>query len=312
MDRNFSFFSETQEELENIFESGRKYRRELFDQTFQSDLKSFQENLQEVITKEVEKNVKRNYSENFPIVTNNAKNKITNQRRGKYNFHKNPSKDFPSNKKVLFNSFFNNEIVIEKKPHSFKPKNENNFSNFLQKSLINNFPCKFNDFEDIERLSNSIDEINNKVLALNEKELKNSKLLYSSVLKFPENENSEKCKDENSTIKVKENKILSKRISSKKTLIEKIEISSMSNMEKLLKKIEENQIKMPEISKIDFKNLPRMISGENLIQKNEEDKLMLQLGDLEIHSCDEENSDGSEIEDFDVLEKETLELITRF
>lgn len=311
MDKNFSFFSETPEELEKIFESGRKYRQEIFDQTFQSDLNKFQENLQNVITKEVEnnsqrseKNVKRNYTENFPTVTNNNKNKITNQRRGKYNFHKSPSKIKDSNKKVLFNSFFNNnEIVAEKNINSFKPKNENNFqfSNFLQNNLNNNFPSKFNEFQDIERLSSNIDQINDKVVALNQKEFKNSKLLYSSVLKFPENENSS-CKNENSIlVKVEENKI-----STKKTLIEKIEISSMSNMEKLLKKIEENEIKMAEITKIDFKNLPRIVSGENFNRKIEEDKIMLQLSDLGI-SFGDENLDDGQIEDFDALEKIYLE-----
>lgn len=311
MDKNFSFFSESPEELKNIFESGRKYRQEIYDQTFQSDLNKFQENLQNVITKEVEKNshrserhIKRNYTENFPTFTNNNKNKITSQRRGKYNFHKSPSKDFPtklkdSSKKVLFNSFFNNnEIVAEKKIHSFKPKNENNlqFSNFLQNNLNNNFPSKFNEFEDIERLSSNIDQINDKVL-----EVKNSKLLYSSVLKFPENENS--CKDK-ILPKVEENKISTNRISSnKKTLIEKIEISSSSNMEKLLKKIEENQIKITaEITKNDFKNLPRIVSGENFNRKIEDDKIGLQLSDL-----GDENFDDGQILDFDVLENIYLE-----
>lgn len=207
-----------------------------------------------------------------------------------------------SNKKVLFNSFFNNnEIFVEKKIHSFKQKNENisQFSDFPQN-------------QDSERSNCSrIDKINNENLILNKNELRSSKMLYSSVLKFPENG------DENPIVKVDdEDEISTKIIPSKKTLIEKIEITSMSNMEKLLKKIEENQIKMAEIAKIDFKNIPRIISGEKLNKKNDEedeDKIVLKLSDLEFQAREEyEASDDSLTEDFDVLEKESLELVTRF
>lgn len=271
-----------------------------------------------MITNEIEKNfhrsekiVKRNYTENFPTFTNTNKNKVTNQRRGKYNFHKSPSKDFPSkikdsNKKVLFNSFFNNnEIVAEKKNHSFKPKNENSsqISYFLENSLKNNFPSKLEELKNIESLCSQLDQINVEVLVLKEKEANTSKLLYSSVLKFPENEYS--CKKDSSTKVKVEDEILTKIIPAKKTVIEKIEISSMSNMEKLLKKIEENQLKLAEIEKINFKNLPRIVSGENLIQNAEKDEI---LPDLDISSM-EESSDDSHVEDFDVLEIESLKMI---
>lgn len=275
-----------------------------------------------MITNEIEKNfhrsekiVKRNYTENFPTFTNNNKNKVTNQRRGKYNFHKSPSKDFPSriknsNKKVLFNSFFNNnEIVAEKKNHSFKPKNENisQISNFLENSLKNNFPSKLNEFKDIERLCDQLDRINVEVSSLKKKETNTSKLLYSSVLKFPENEYS--CKKENSTKVKVEDEIPTKIIPSTKTVIEKIEISSMSNMEKLLKKIEENQLKLAEIEKINFKNLPRIVSGENLIQKSEREETFAKL---DVSSIRDKSSDDSNSGDFDVLEKESLKMINDF